>query len=259
MTTATAQAVADVAAGTILANVVIAASPDRVFKAITSAEIIDWWGSDETYRTTGFTNDLKVGGRWRAEGKGGDGKPFAVQGRYLEIDPPRKLVQTWNADWDVGAETIVTWWLEPTESGTRLTLRHEGFGDRSESCRGHAEGWQRVLAWLAAFSAPAAPSVGNRYFLCRLLAPRPSFPFDMSEEEAAVMGEHVAYWTEHLKAGRAIVFGPVADPKGAWGLGVLRLADEDAVRAIEANDPAIKSGKGFRYEVLPMLDAVVAS
>ena len=195
---------------------------------------------------------------WRAEGKGKDGKPFAVHGVYLEIDPPRKLVQTWVAAWDGGAETTVTWRLEPAGSGTRLTLRHDGFGDRSESCTGHAEGWERVLGWLAAFSTPVTPSFGSRYFLCRLLAPRPSFPFDMTEEEAAVMSEHVAYWTEHLRAGRAIVFGPVADPKGAWGLGVLRLADEDAVRAVEANDPAIKSGKGFRYEVLPMLDAVVA-
>jgi hypothetical protein len=53
----------------------------------------------------------------------------------------------------------------------------------------------------------------------------------------------------------AIVFGPVAGPKGAWGLGVVRGADEAGVRVFEASDPAVRSKRGFRYEVLPMLCA----
>jgi hypothetical protein len=69
--------------------------------------------------------------------------------------------------------------------------------------------------------------------------------------------EHAAYWTGQLQAGRAIVFGPVGDPKGAWGLGVVRAPDLDAVRAFEADDPAVRSGRGLRYEILPMLRAVV--
>jgi uncharacterized protein YciI len=81
----------------------------------------------------------------------------------------------------------------------------------------------------------------------------------MTAEEAAVMQEHVAYWTDHLNRGHAIVFGPVADPKGPWGLGVVRVADEDQLRAMEAQDPAIRSGKGFRYEVLPMIRAVTSA
>ncbi len=97
-----------------------------------------------------------------------------------------------------------------------------------------------------------------RYFVCRLLSPRPTFPGDMTAEERAVMEEHVAYWTRQLEAGRVVVFGPVADPKGAWGLGVVRAPDLDAVRALEEEDPAIRSGRGFRYEILPMPQAVVA-
>jgi hypothetical protein len=73
--------------------------------------------------------------------------------------------------------------------------------------------------------------------------------------EAAVMRDHAAYWADCLHEGMAIVFGPVADPKGAWGLGVVRMADEAAVRVFEGGDPAIQSKRGFRYEVLPMLCA----
>jgi hypothetical protein len=40
----------------------------------------------------------------------------------------------------------------------------------------------------------------------------------MTAEEASIMQEHVAYWTENLRQGVAIVFGPGADPQGPWGL-----------------------------------------
>lgn len=79
---------------------------------------------------------------------GADGTPFAVSGEYLELEPPHKLVQTWRADWDGGNITTITYRLEAIAGGTRVTLRHEGFADRAESCRGHANGWERVLTWL---------------------------------------------------------------------------------------------------------------
>jgi hypothetical protein len=100
-----------------------------------------------------------------------------------------------------------------------------------------------------------APGSTDRFFLVRLIPPRPTFPQDMTTEEGAVMGEHVDYWQGRLEAGEAIVFGPVADPKGAWGLGVVRVADETAVRAFEAGDPAVRK-LGMHYEVLPMMTAV---
>ena len=53
----------------------------------------------------------------------------------------------------------------------------------------------------------------KRYFMSKLLPPRPSFPFDMSEAEREVMQRHVAYWTGLLEQGRAILFGRSATPK----------------------------------------------
>ena len=252
-----ARAVADVNTGTILASVEIAAAPERVFRALTTPEdIVRWWGNDTMYRTKEWQQDLRVGGRWKATGLGADGVPFKVEGEFLEIDPPRKLVQSWKPDWDAGADTRITYRLEAIDGGgTRVIVRHEGFGDRHESCRSHGQGWQFVLDWLAGFSAPAAE--GGSYFVCRLLAPRPTFAFDMTDEERAIMQEHGGYWAGMLNAGTALIFGPVNDPKGPWGLGIVKAADEAAVRKIEAGDPAIRSNRGFHYEILPMLQAVV--
>jgi uncharacterized protein YndB with AHSA1/START domain len=253
-----ARAVADTTSGTILAKVEIAAPPERVFRALTTPEeIVRWWGSDDVYRTTDWVQDLRVGGRWRATGKGSDGMPFSVEGEFLEIDPPRSLVQSWKPDWDKGPVTRITYRLQAIDGGTRVTIRHDGFSD-PESCSNHAQGWPRVLDWLAGYSSPAADS-GEQYFLCRLLPPRPSFALDMSEAERALMQEHLVYLRAQMNAGKVLIFGPVGDPKGPWGCAIVRAKDEAAVHALERGDPTIRSNLGFSYETLPFIRAVVPS
>jgi uncharacterized protein YciI len=96
----------------------------------------------------------------------------------------------------------------------------------------------------------------NRFFLMRLIPPRPTFPQDMSDAERQVMQAHVAYWAERVKEGRMIVFGPVADPSGPWGVGILRVKDEAEAHALKDQDPAVVAALGFRYEVLPMPRAI---
>ncbi len=95
----------------------------------------------------------------------------------------------------------------------------------------------------------------QRFFLIRLVAPRPTFLQDMTPAERAVMAEHGAYWRRRLAAGEVVVFGPVDDPAGSWGMGVVRAADEAGVRAFEAEDPAVQR-LGMHYQVLPMVTAV---
>jgi len=251
-----ARAIADVTSGSILATVDIAASPERVFRALTTPEeVVRWWGSKDLYRTTKWEQELRVHGRWRAEGLGADGVPFSVQGEFLEIDPPRKLVQTWQPEWDGGHSTTVTYRLEASERGTRVTIRHDGFGSLHDSCRRHAAGWEHVLDWLSGFSAPAPAA--DSFFLCRLLPPRPSFVMDMSADERSLMQSHAGHWMQHMQAGRVIVFGPVGDPQGPWGLGVVRAADLGEVQAFTDRDPVIRAACGFRYEILPMLSALM--
>src|SRR5581483_10961156 len=94
-------ALADVGAGVILATVTIAAPVERVFRAITDPrELKEWWGSPETYKADRWEADLRPGGAWRVDGRSAAGKPYAVYGEYLVVEPPRRLVLTWRHDWD---------------------------------------------------------------------------------------------------------------------------------------------------------------
>jgi hypothetical protein len=63
---------------------------------------------------------------------------------------------------------------------------------------------------------------------------------------------------ERIGYGVAVVFGPVADPKGPWGFGVIRVKSEEQMRKLVEHDPADLARIGASYEVLPMLNAVVA-
>ena len=70
------------------------------------------------------------------------------------------------------------------------------------------------------------------------------------------MDKHVAYWSEKAAQGIALVFGPVMDPKGVYGIGIYKVQDEAEMRALIDHDPA--NGL-LKYEVLPMLRAVVGT
>lgn len=78
--------------------------------------------------------------------------------------------------------------------------------------------------------------------MIRLKAPRPTFALDMSDEERAIMGRHAAHWQPLIEDGRMVVFGPVLDGTGSWGLGVVEADDEDEIRALAAADPVITTG-----------------
>jgi uncharacterized protein YciI len=94
------------------------------------------------------------------------------------------------------------------------------------------------------------------HFLCCLIPPRATFAADMSPQEAEAMKRHVAYWTALLDKGTVIVFGPVADPKGHWGVAVVSVKDDAEVRALQAGDPVIQAQIGMRCEAFPMPRAV---
>ena len=88
-------------------------------------------------------------------------------------------------------------------------------------------------------------------FLYRLQPPRPSFPTDMTPDEAEVMGAHAGYWQELLDRDVAIAFGPVLDPKDPWGLALIGTDDEQEARAIADSDPAVSSGT-CTYSIVPV-------
>jgi uncharacterized protein len=97
----------------------------------------------------------------------------------------------------------------------------------------------------------------TRYYAFKLFPPRPTFPADITGEEAEIMAEHVAYWTELLNAGTAVAFGAVADPSEAWGLAIVEAGPDTDIAALREHDPVIRRGLGARLEIYPMPNAVV--
>lgn len=71
----------------------------------------------------------------------------------------------------------------------------------------------------------------------------------MTDNERAIMMQHITYWTEILKQGKVYAFGPVMDPKGPYGLGIVAVDSEQELKDFIANDPA---GKINKYEYFPM-------
>ena len=89
------------------------------------------------------------------------------------------------------------------------------------------------------------------HFFYRLNPPRPSFPGDMTADEGAVMGDHAAYWMDLLDRGAVVVYGPVLDPAGAFGMAVVEADAAAAVQALGDADPAVERGL-CTYDVLAM-------
>ncbi len=96
----------------------------------------------------------------------------------------------------------------------------------------------------------------HAHFVYQLIPPRPTFAADMTADEQAIMGEHGSYWSELFDQGRVIVFGPVLDPSGAWGLAVVEADGIDTVRALGDGDPAVRS-QMCTYDVFAMASALV--
>lgn len=95
-----------------------------------------------------------------------------------------------------------------------------------------------------------------QHFVFRLTPPRPTFAFDQTPEEARVMAAHIDYWRGLLDRGIAVVFGPVLDPAGGWGLAVAEVESNDHAERIRLEDPVTRAGIAT-IDAVPMLGAIV--
>jgi uncharacterized protein YciI len=95
-------------------------------------------------------------------------------------------------------------------------------------------------------------------FVFRLLAPRPNFALDMTDEEREIMTRHTAYWQSWIDSGQMVIFGPVLDGTGSWGLGVVEADDEEQLRAFASGDPVVTT-KTAKIEMGTLLAGFVRS
>jgi uncharacterized protein YndB with AHSA1/START domain len=129
---------------------VLGARPERIFAAWTDPELLRrWWAAQADWTTPEATTDVRVGGRYRLSMQDPTGATRTVFGEYLEVDPPRRLVYTWQ--WEPHPEmptesnvTVVTVEFVAEGSGTRVVLEQRGFVDEADRDR-HEHGWGQCL------------------------------------------------------------------------------------------------------------------
>jgi uncharacterized protein YndB with AHSA1/START domain/DNA-binding transcriptional ArsR family regulator len=137
-----AEGTAPVAAGTAVFEVFIKTTPQRLWDAITDPEQRKQYSFGvETH------SDWTPGSPYRASVPG---VVDIAAGTNLEVDPPRLLVQTFEALWsdDVKAQgsTRVTWEIEPVGTSCRLTVTHDQLPpDANAELYG---GWPMILSGL---------------------------------------------------------------------------------------------------------------
>jgi uncharacterized protein YndB with AHSA1/START domain/DNA-binding transcriptional ArsR family regulator len=133
---------APVAAGTAVFEVFIKTTPERLWEAITDPE------QRSKYSFGVETNsDWTAGSQYKARVPG---VVDIAAGENVEVDPPRLLVQTFNALWsdEVKAQgtTRVTWEIEPVGTSCRLTVTHDRLpADANAELYG---GWPMILSGL---------------------------------------------------------------------------------------------------------------
>lgn len=136
----------------IVREIWIDAPPERVFRAWTDpAEVTTWWRIPGAYATEEAEIDLRVGGGYRFAGTSEARGRFQVSGEYRSVEPGRRLVYTWNPDWDDDATgSVVTITFDAENGGTRVGVEHIGFATEA-SREGHDSGWPAVAAQLKGY------------------------------------------------------------------------------------------------------------
>jgi uncharacterized protein YndB with AHSA1/START domain len=122
------------------------ARAERVFAACVEPEkLAEWWGP------AGFTSpslhlDVRAGGRYRITMQPPDGEAFHLRGEFREVDPPRRLVYTfeWEEPDSDDQETVVTLSFLDHREGTKLLLEQGPFATEARHAL-HEAGWTEAL------------------------------------------------------------------------------------------------------------------
>src|SRR5207245_11663688 len=123
-------------------EIYIKTTPERLWEAITSSEM----RAKYTFGAP-VTSDWTVGSRYR---QGTPDGRILGEGQNLEVDPPRRLVQSMTALWgeDVKAEgtSRITWEIKPVGDSCHLTVTHDQLREgANEELYG---GWPMILSGL---------------------------------------------------------------------------------------------------------------
>src|SRR5580700_1496694 len=112
----------------------VAFPPDKIWRALTQPHLIEAWLMKNDFKPV-VDHRFKFSADWGA-----------VDCQVTAVEPNRTLSYTWAA---YGLESVVTWTLTSTSTGTRLRMEHSGFRpDQQQAYQGAKGGWQKFFAAL---------------------------------------------------------------------------------------------------------------
>ena len=137
---------------------------DLVYAAWIEPQHLDQWqNAPQEMNVTVEKSDIRTGGEFRICMHSPDGNQYWLQGKYLEVVAPERLVFThaWlNAEGKPGPETLVTITFAQRGEKTELTLRQTGFKS-VEARDGHRYGWTSSFDRLAEYLSRLNPATVN--------------------------------------------------------------------------------------------------
>ncbi|WP_332852280.1 SRPBCC family protein [Duganella sp. S19_KUP01_CR8] len=108
--------------------------PEKLWRALTQPHLIEAWLMKNDFQAVS-------GHRFNLEGDWG-----TVDCQVMEVEPQKTLAYTWNA---MGLESVVTWTLAATATGTHVRMEQTGFRpDQEQAYQGAQYGWQHLFTSL---------------------------------------------------------------------------------------------------------------
>jgi uncharacterized protein YndB with AHSA1/START domain/DNA-binding transcriptional ArsR family regulator len=125
-------------------QIFIRTTPEKLWQALTDGTI-----TPQYYFGTRVESTWQTGAAYTY--RYADDRPM-IEGKILEIDPPRRIVMTFLPRWEDAEEapgvSRVTFEIEPEGAVCKLTLTHDDLDPHAPSSKGIREGWARILSAL---------------------------------------------------------------------------------------------------------------
>src|SRR5437588_794207 len=148
----------------VVCELEMAATPERVFEALTDPkQLFTWWGREPLLELRSFEMDPRPVGWWRfrcapipvadhgaieEQRRKNAAQEFEAHGEVLEYDPPKLFVWSWQANWHKNPDhvTVVRWDVIRTKHGSLVRVTHSGLANEPLLRKDYGGGWYGMLA-----------------------------------------------------------------------------------------------------------------